>query len=192
MVAFWTPRFCSWAVRVATAMASILARSSGLSRERSGCGALATQWPFSSTADDDGAAACGARPAASREPQASSRCTSSTCGCAPNGARECSESTTVVTRRPVVGAPGALGASTSTSTTSPGWATEDPAGVPVRMTSPSSSVMSCERSATSWPNGNTRPSVVSSWTISPLTQVRTRRAAGSRPAAEITAGPSGV
>lgn len=73
MVAFWTPRFCSWAVRVATAMASILARSSGVSRERSGCGALATQWPFSSTADDDGAAACGARPAASREPQASSR-----------------------------------------------------------------------------------------------------------------------
>ncbi len=90
------------------------------------------------------------------------------------------------------GAPAADGASTSISTVSPGCTTVEPAGVPVRMTSPGSRVMSWDRSATSRPNGNTSPAVVSSCTRSPFTQVRMRRAAGSSPAAGIAVGPSGV
>ena len=43
---------------------------------------------------------------------------------------------------------------TSTSTTSPGFTTVDPAGVPVRMTSPGSRVVSRDRSATMLPKPN--------------------------------------
>ena len=91
----------------------------------------------------------------------------------------------VVARRPELGAPAASGASTSTSTTSPGTTTEEPAGVPVRITSPVSRVSSCERSATRRPKGNSRVSLESSCTSSPFTQVRTRRAAGSTEDASI-------
>src|ERR1700722_19115410 len=43
---------------------------------------------------------------------------------------------------------------TSTSTTSPGWTTVEPVGVPVRITSPGSSVTSRDRSATRSPKPN--------------------------------------
>ncbi len=70
--------------------------------------------------------------------------------------------------------------------------TDEPAGVPVRMTSPVSSVMSCDRSATSRPKGKSSVDDESSCTSSPLTQVRTRQASSPMPSVGIAAGPSGV
>ena len=66
----------------------------------------------------------------------------------------------------------------STSTTSPGSTGREPAGVPVRMMSPGSSVMKRERSATSSPNGKSRFAVESSCSTSPLTSARSEIAAG--------------
>src|SRR5699024_2552611 len=82
----------------------------------------------------------GSMPAASADPRASIRCVSSTEGNEPIDSSKppLGPSTIVVTNRPEV-CPVA-GASTSTSTTSPGCTTEDPAGVPVRMMSPVSKV----------------------------------------------------
>ena len=86
----------------------------------------------------------------------------------------------------------AAGSSTSTSTTSPGTTTDEPAGVPVRITSPGSSVKCCERSATICARGKSRPAVVSSCARAPFTQVRTRSAVGSTARASSRAGPIGV
>ena len=68
----------------------------------------------------------------------------------------------------------------------------EPAGVPVRMMSPGSSVMTWERSATMSGREKRRSSVVSSWTSSPSSQVRTRSCAGSADAAGMRFGPTGV
>ena len=54
---------------------------------------------------------------------------------------------------------------------------------PVRITSPGSSVMNRDRSATRSSNGKSRFAVESSWTTSPLTSVRSVSAAGSSPSA---------
>ncbi len=140
----------------------------------------------------------GVRPAVSAtastgSPHASARCVSSTTGSDPSeGSKDAVPCVTVVSRMPVLGDPGASGAPTSTSTTSPGTTTDDPAGVPVRMTSPGSSVKCCERSATSCGNGKSRPAVESSWRRSPFTQARSRSAAGSTCLASIRPGPMGV
>ena len=135
----------------------------------------------------------GSSPAAAREPHASARWTSSTAGSEPTASSNpCPPCVTVVTSRPELGAPGASGASTSTSTTSPGTTTDDPAGVPVRITSPGSSVKCWERSATNWASGKMSPAVVSSCRSSPLTHVRSRSAAGSTVRASMRAGPIGV
>jgi hypothetical protein len=91
--------------------------------------------------------------------------------------------------RPLVWPP----AATSTSTTSPGWTTVDPVGVPVRTTSPGSSVISREMSATMSANPNSRSSpLTASCASSPLTQVRSRTPSGSTIRASISSGPSGV
>ena len=140
-------------------------------------------------------ASASGNPAASREPHASSRCLSSTAGMAPRPSSKLSSpSVTWLIRRPDDGAPAASGASTSISTTSPGCATEEPAGVPVRITSPSSRVRCWERSATNWASGKIMFSaaVVSSWTSSPLRHVRTRNCSGEISRASIREGPSDV
>ncbi len=89
--------------------------------------------------------------------------------------------------------PGASGAPTSTSTTSPGTTTDDPAGVPVRITSPGSSVKCCDRSATSWASGNSSPAVVSSCaSVAVHPGPQAQRGRGRRARAAISAGPIGV
>ena len=92
----------------------------------------------------------GASPAASREPQASTVSASFTAGRSPRASSKSpGPSTTVVVSRPELSSrPLAEAAVTSTSTVSPGATTEDPAGVPVRMTSPGSRVRCWLRSAT--------------------------------------------
>ena len=81
--------------------------------------------------------------------------------------------------------------SSSTSTTSPRSSTPVPVGVPVRMTSPGSSVMKRERSAMRSAKEKMRLEETSSWTISPFTRVRSTSPCGSTSAA-ATAGPIGV
>ena len=76
------------------------------------------------------------------------------------------------------GGAGVEGASTSTSTVSPGAMTDEPAGVPVRITSPGSRVMCCDRSATMRGKEKSRSAVVSSCTRSPFTHVRTPQRGG--------------
>ena len=66
-----------------------------------------------------------------------------------------------------------------------------PVGVPVRMTSPGSSVMKREMSAMRSAKEKMRLEETSSWTISPLTRVRRTSPCGSTSAA-ATAGPIGV
>ncbi|SLH94549.1 Uncharacterised protein [Mycobacteroides abscessus subsp. abscessus] len=163
-------------------------------RLRSACDRPATGAVMSfSRSSGDRPVVCSGRPAAARDPHASSRWRSSTAGSEPSaGSKSPRPSTTSVTSRPLVGAPAVVGASTSTSITSPGRATDDPAGVPVRITSPGSRVRCWDRSATNCASGKIIPAVVSSCTNSPLRQVRTRRAAGSTVRASIRRGPSGV
>ena len=60
----------------------------------------------------------------------------------------------------------------STSTTSPGFIGREFAGVPVRITSPGSSVISRQRSASWYATGNSRSSAVASCTTSPFRYVR--------------------
>ena len=79
----------------------------------------------------------------------------------------------------------------STSTTSPGSTGREPAGVPVRMMSPGSSVMKRERSATRSANGKIRFAVESSCASSPFTSARSVIAPGSTSPAG-TGGPTGV
>ena len=69
-----------------------------------------------------------------------------TLGCAPKAGILRGASTIVLRTDPTP--------SISTSTTSPGSTGLDPAGVPVRITSPGSSVMNRDRSATSSPKPN--------------------------------------
>ena len=135
MLTLFSPRLRSWALSVAVPTLVSLRLSSALR-------------PF------------GARPAASGEPQASTRSGSVVLGPLPKSAISMVPWVTVVLKRPVDSP--ASGASTSTSMTSPGPATEDPAGVPVRITSPGSSVMSWDRSATIWLKEKINPAVVSS------------------------------
>ncbi len=183
MVTLLSPRLRSCADRPATGTARSFSRSSGVRAVAGAAGAGAAAGAAASAGD-------GARPAASGEPHASERCRSSTAGSEPSAAsKAASPCTTVVTRRPELGPPGT---STSTSTTSPGEATDEPAGVPVRMMSPVSSVKCCERSATSWGRENSRPDVVSSCAIAPFSQVRTRSAPGSTSRASMSDGPIGV
>ena len=170
----FSPRLRSWADRPAVGALSSFARRAGLS---------ACSRP------------CSGSPAASREPHASSRWVSFTAGIAPRPSSKRSlPSVTRLSRRPDDGAPAAFGASTSTSTTSPGCATEDPAGVPVRITSPSSRVTCWERSATNWASGKIMFSgaVVSSWTTWPLSHVRTRSCSGETSRASMREGPREV
>jgi len=87
---------------------------------------------------------------------------------------------------------GSSAALTSTAMRCPGWATEAPAGVPVRMTSPGSSVMNRDRSATISPMVKSIPAEVSSWTSSPSSQVRTRSPSCRTWEAGMRAGPTGV
>jgi hypothetical protein len=97
--------------------------------------------------------------------------------------------------RPCLGAPVSPRATavTSTSTRSPGWTTVDPVGVPVRITSPGSSVVSRDTSATISANENSRSSpLTASCASSPLTHVRSVMRSGSMARASSRAGPSGV
>ena len=69
----------------------------------------------------------------------------------------------------------------------------DPVGVPVRITSPGSSVVSRDMSATMSAKENSRSSpLTASWASSPLTQVRSRIRSGSTTRASSSPGPSGV
>ncbi len=130
---------------------------------------VAVETPFSSSAVR--VSRCGGRASSGTPPYAAARSASVNRGMAPYGASGIGESTIVLDSRPAV--------PSSTSTVSPGSTTEAPAGVPVRMMSPTSSVMRRERSATSWSKGKIRSAVVASWTSVPLTQVRRRRSARS-------------
>src|SRR5918997_6412948 len=86
---------------------------------------------------------CDARRSASSSGMASATCSvlGETWSCSPGPARSTSQLTTVLVSRPRP--------SISTSTTSPGSLGRELAGVPVRITSPGSSVITRERSA-SW------------------------------------------
>ncbi len=69
----------------------------------------------------------------------------------------------------------------------------DPVGVPVSITSPGSSVVSRDTSATMSAKENSRSSpLTASWASSPLTQVRSRTRSGSTDLASSSPGPSGV
>ena len=82
---------------------------------------------------------------------------------------------------------------TSTSTTSPGSAAPAPAGVPVSSTSPRSSVIVRDTSATSSPNENSSSSAVTaSWTSTPLCHVRSTSVVSSSRPASSRRGPIGV
>ena len=81
--------------------------------------------------------------------------------------------------------------SSVTSITSPGATTLAPAGVPVRITSPGSSVMNRDRSATICAKVKIRSAPVVSWRTSPLTVLTRCSVPGSTPCAGI-AGPIGV
>ena len=122
-------------------------------------------------------------------PNAASLASSVIRGIAPNGGRVYPASTIGLRSRPVVTSP----AVTSISTRSPGSTTVDPAGVPVRITSPGSRVISLDRSATmsSRPKSSSSPSLASC-AISPFFQVRRRSVAGSISRASSSRGPSGV
>ena len=122
-------------------------------------------------------------------PQASARMASSTAGGLPHPA-SAGPATTCVASRPVV-RPEPVSA-TSTSMVWPGTATEAPAGVPVSTTSPGSSVMNRDRSATSSPKPNSRSAVESSCTSSPSSHTRSASPAGSTAAAGSSSGPTGA
>ena len=116
-------------------------------------------------------------------PVAHSRTSGEIFGCAPHGSMSRSASTTVLRTLP---AP-----SSSTSTTSPSVSTPVPVGVPVRMTSPGSSVTNRVMSAMRSPKEKMRFDETSSCTTSPFTRVRRASPAGSTSDA-ATSGPSGV
>ena len=77
----------------------------------------------------------------------------------------------------------------STSTTSPGRIGREFAGVPVRTTSPGSSVISRQRSASWYATGKMRSSAVASCTTSPFRYVRSVKSVGSNWSAGDELGP---
>ena len=122
-------------------------------------------------------------PGSHEVPWAAARVASVTFGWAPNAGSGAADSTIWLATLPTP--------SISTSTVAPGATGREPAGVPVRITSPGSSVTKRERSATSRPKGKTSSAVSSSWTTSPSTRVRSVSAARSSPSI-ATGSPIGV
>src|SRR5690606_11085081 len=115
------PRLRNWLDRPAVGAASSFARSSALSAVSPWVPEPASPWVPEPASPWGPEPVEGPSPAASRDPQASSRCRSSTARIEPSsGSKGTSPCTTVVRRRPELGAPAASGASTSISTTSPG------------------------------------------------------------------------
>ncbi len=117
-------------------------------------------------------------------PVAAARISGETFGIAPIGSSGTSSSTTVLRSVPTP--------STSTSTTSPGASGREFAGVPVRITSPGSSVISRERSAISVANEKISSLEFPSCTTSPFTDVRSVRFPRSSSLAGTSRGPIGV
>src|SRR5213076_1879046 len=79
----------------------------------------------------------------------------------------------------------------STSTTSPATSGPTPAGVPVAITSPGSSVMACEMNATSAAGPNTMSRAYPRWRSLPFTRQRTSSSARRTGSSGTTRGPSG-
>ena len=169
MVSPFSPRLRSWEARVAV-----------------------DTWlnPASSAAGRTGVPTAGPAPFCwPLTPNAASLASSVIRGIAPNAGRGYSASTIGLRSFPVVASP----AVTSISTRSPGSTTVDPAGVPVKMTSPGSRVISRDRSATMSPRpkSSSSPSLASC-AICPFFQVRRRSVPGSISRASSSRGPSGV
>ena len=170
-----SPRLVSCDVRVAVLTVRRPAATSAPKRSASG--------------SSDAAATAGPASVVMSCPYASRTSWAVAPGIAPHGASGSGSASIGVRRRPVVTSP----AVTSTSTTSPGWTTVEPAGVPVSTTSPGSRVISRDRSAMMSPNPkmSSSPSLASC-TRSPFTHVVSCSAAGSIDSAGRYAGPSGV